>query len=64
MEPCVSFYGAEEVSSSTNAAGQTKRTALANHLLSFIILLGILCQSPSVCFYFGDLDEGESSGLG
>lgn len=62
MDPSVSFYGAEVASGSTNAAGQTQRTASANHLLSFIILPGILCQSPSVCFYFGGLVEGESSG--
>lgn len=48
-------------SSSTGAAGQTMRMALANHLLSFIILLGILSQSA--CFYFGG-GGGESLGLG
>lgn len=62
MDPSVSFYGLEAASSSTDAVGQTMSTALANHLLSFIILLGILSQS--VCFYLRGLGEGESSELG
>lgn len=60
MDPSVPFYGVEAGSSSTNAAGQTMRRALVNHLLAFIIFLGILSQSASVCLYF----EGESSRLG
>lgn len=56
-DPSVSFYGLEAGSSSTDAAGQTMRTALAKHLLPFIILLGILSQS--VCFSSGCLCEGE-----